>query len=132
MKNLIIIVSLFSSSFSWACMNSIPKSEAEKAIALVPGAGSKSCKDLPYEDCLCFDGIEWDTAKIEDGALVVDAEKKAAKDAKIAAAAAEAEKRRLVRLARKARIEAAAPESATTIAALKAIVKDLVEEARDK
>lgn len=65
MKTLIVFAIIFSFQ-SHACMNRIPLSEAVKAINLEPNAGSKTCQDLPKEDCVCFDGIEWETAEIVD------------------------------------------------------------------
>lgn len=49
---------------AFACNNQIPLSEAIKAVNLEPGAGGKSCADLPQEECLCFDGIDWHAAEI--------------------------------------------------------------------
>lgn len=60
---LILFLILFNAS-SFACVNRIAKSEALKAINKVPNAGSKTCKELPLERCLCFDGVVWEYAKI--------------------------------------------------------------------
>jgi hypothetical protein len=62
---LLIILSLISFN-SYACLNKLPLSEVQKAINLEAGAGAKSCADLPEEDCLCYDGIDWHTAEIKD------------------------------------------------------------------
>lgn len=64
--------------------------------------------------------------------LIVDQAKKAAKDAREAQKAADAKAKADAKAARKARLEAANPDAANTVAALKAIVKDLVDEAKDK
>ena len=69
---------------AFPCQNKIPLSEAEKAINKNPGAGSRSCASLANEECLCFDGIDWDYAKIisttQNGktshSMVEDTEKK--------------------------------------------------------
>lgn len=42
---------------SFACENPIPYSEAVKSVALQPGAGKLTCRDLPKEQCLCFDSL---------------------------------------------------------------------------
>jgi hypothetical protein len=79
----IVLISLFFvSTAQAACLNKIPQSEAIKAIAQEPGAGAKACDGS--EPCLCFDGIDWETAEIKAGVLVENAGKRAAKDAKIA------------------------------------------------
>jgi hypothetical protein len=49
-----------------ACKNYLPLSEAVKAVNLEAGAGKIQCKDLPSEQCLCFDGIVWQAAEIVD------------------------------------------------------------------
>lgn len=69
MKYLIISAFLFSLN-SLACQNTIPQSEAVKAIALEPNAGSKSCADLPEEKCLCYDGIDFRDAEIADNEVL--------------------------------------------------------------
>lgn len=63
---LAFILSLLISSQALACLNTLPISEARKAIALEPGAGAKSCKDLPEEQCLCFDGVDWEQAELKE------------------------------------------------------------------
>lgn len=54
-----LIIFLISISSTFACNNFIPDSEADKAIALEPNAGSKQCSDLPKEECHCYDGIDF-------------------------------------------------------------------------
>jgi hypothetical protein len=132
MKALILIAFLFSFHSFADCMNHIPESRAAELIAGDPGIVPVTCDMRPADACLCFDGIEWDSAKIENGVLVEDTDKKVAKVAKKQADAAAADARRVVREARRARIQNASPDSANTIAALRAIVKDLVEELKDK
>ncbi len=123
---------------SMACQNLIPISEARKAIALEPHAGSKTCKDLPDEDCLCFDGIDWETAKIsfKDGTshkiFTVDHEKVAAKESRESL-------EEITRQVRKAKKEAAKNElksvdwsQVTTIAKLKAVLKSVVDKLEDE
>lgn len=68
MKYLILLLISFP---VFACMNQIPESEARKAISLEPNAGSKSCKDLPDEKCVCYDGIDFRDAELIDN-LVLD------------------------------------------------------------
>jgi hypothetical protein len=70
---------LLYSLLSFGCMNTIPLSEAVKAVNLEPNAGSKSCKDLPNEPCLCFDGIDWEEVELKNGKFVKSNAKKAAK-----------------------------------------------------
>jgi hypothetical protein len=66
MKNIFILLFLFLTAKSFACSNYLPISEAAKAVALEGGAGSKTCKELPEEECLCFDSIIWESAEIVD------------------------------------------------------------------
>lgn len=66
-----IILLFFISLPVLACQNSIPMSEVVKAIALEPNAGSKSCKDLPLEECVCYEGIDWRDADLVDN-MVLD------------------------------------------------------------
>jgi len=63
MKHLITILILLATTFStYACNNTLPLSEVEKALALEPNAGAKSCADLPDEQCLCYDGIDFEAS----------------------------------------------------------------------
>lgn len=71
MIKFIVIACLFSLN-AFACLNTIPESEAVKAIRLEPGAGSKTCADLPEETCHCFDGIDWDVAEIREEIVAPD------------------------------------------------------------
>lgn len=66
MKSIFLFLSLGFCAEAISCVNTIPMSEAQKAIAQAPGAGKITCKDLPEEDCLCFDGVEWEAAIIVD------------------------------------------------------------------
>lgn len=79
MKYLILLLISFP---VFACQNSLPESEARKAIALEPNAGSKSCKDLPEEKCVCYDGIDFRDADLIDGELVHNSDKKFARELK--------------------------------------------------
>jgi len=63
---ILILLTCFWSIAAFPCMNFIPESEAIKAIAMVPNAGQIRCKSLPNEPCLCFDGIDWETAIYKD------------------------------------------------------------------
>lgn len=84
----IFLAIIFFSSFAQAeCMNWISPEEAAKAIAGLPGAGGNSCKD-PVT-CLCYDGVDWEVVVLTNGQITLDPVKKATKDAKVAAAAAE-------------------------------------------
>lgn len=46
--------------------NSLPLSEILKAINLEPNAGSISCAQLPEEQCISYEGIEWEAAILID------------------------------------------------------------------
>jgi hypothetical protein len=64
----IILVTLTSIN-SFACMNQIPASEAQRIISALPSSVSdvKSCSEIPSEECLCFDKLEgWDVAEIQE------------------------------------------------------------------
>lgn len=52
-------------SFS-ECLNKLPQSEVTKALNLEPNAGSISCAQRPNEECICYDGIDWTTANLQD------------------------------------------------------------------
>jgi hypothetical protein len=71
-KYVILIFSLLIIAFHQvqACSNSIPMSEVVKAVALEPDAGSKTCADLPQEQCVCYDGIDWNSADLVDNEVV--------------------------------------------------------------
>lgn len=49
------------------CKNFIARSEIPKAIAMEAGAGAKKCGG--GDPCVCFDGIDWETAEYLDGEL---------------------------------------------------------------
>lgn len=69
LKNLILISISLQITSSLACMNLTPISEAKKFIDAAPlgVAAQYECKDLPNEECICFDGIDWNTAVIKNG-----------------------------------------------------------------
>lgn len=66
MKTILLLLSLILSAQAFPCANTLPLSEVQKAIALEPGAGSQSCAQLSQEQCLCFDGITWEAAELQD------------------------------------------------------------------
>lgn len=134
MIKLLIFLLSFSSAF--ACNNTIPISEAIKAINLEPNAGSKSCTDLPNEECYCYDGIQWETAElvtvIEQDELGINVEKKVLKESPVKKEQhiANLEKVKQKEIAKKAAKESLKEvdiEGANTVAKLKAIVKALIE-----
>jgi hypothetical protein len=115
----------------FACVNFIPESEAIKAIALEPNAGSKTCADLPQERCLCFEGIDWKEVDLIDGELIPNPDKKFARELKEKnesdALQLKLEARKLAR----ERLKALNPDGARTIADLKAMVRDLIEAVKE-
>jgi hypothetical protein len=125
MKIILILVFIFSFN-SFACRNFIPESEARKAVALEPDAGSKTCQDLPQEKCLCFDGVDWRDTDLVDGQLVLNPDKKFARELAEKSAKESEEK---------AALDAKSAEEliqnfdfkATTIAGLKTELKALVD-----
>lgn len=72
MKFIFLLLVFFSFNSYGSCQNKIPYSEAVKAIAMEPNAGSKTCTDLPSEECMCYDGIIFEAAQIVDGPEVLD------------------------------------------------------------
>jgi hypothetical protein len=73
-----------------------------------------------------------ETLVVADGKLTVDAAKLAVHEAEVAAAKALGDSQRAERTARLARIRAANPGAANSVAELRAIVKDLVDEVNDR
>lgn len=57
MNKLICLLIIVFSGSTWACLNELPLSEAQKAIAKDPSFTGKVCKDLPSEQCMCFDNV---------------------------------------------------------------------------
>lgn len=128
----LVIALLVAASPALACRNTIPLSEAQKAVALVDGAGSKTCADLKQEPCLCFDDLacDWDGAEIvsDPSRRIVCSGTK--RDAAIARRAEE----RRVRQEKKAAREAAKAElksvdwgKVKTEKDLAAIIKKMIE-----
>lgn len=66
MKFIILIILFFSFQNVFSCQNFLPLSEVVKAVNLDAGAGSVTCEQLPQEQCLCYEGINWHTAEIVD------------------------------------------------------------------
>ena len=66
MKYIILTALIFSSISYSKCKNKLPMSEVVKAMNLEAGAGKVKCKEKPKEQCICFDGIKWETAKVVD------------------------------------------------------------------
>jgi hypothetical protein len=58
---------------SFACLNPISTSNAEKAIADGPAKSEISCNEKP---CLCADGIEWSYAELGDNVVLDYIDKK--------------------------------------------------------
>jgi hypothetical protein len=51
----------------FACINTIPISEAELAINLSPNAGGATCLEKASDECLCFDSVTlWQAVEIKD------------------------------------------------------------------
>jgi len=119
------VLGLMIPGVSRACDNFIAASEIPKAIALQPGAGGVPCSRL--DPCVCFDGVDWETALYANGVFVVDPAKVAAKVARLASEAAAVRALKDAQTARIARLKAAAVDAAT-ITELKPIVKDLISE----
>ncbi len=65
MKLGIFIFTIFTIN-AFACMNYIPVSDAEKAIALDGTAGKVKCSDVPSEQCLCYDNVVWEYYDLVD------------------------------------------------------------------
>jgi hypothetical protein len=66
MKTLLTLLAFLAASNAWPCVNLLPESEI---IANVAGQGKirpKSCLESPNEPCVCFDGIDWETAVYGD------------------------------------------------------------------
>lgn len=81
MRSFIISIAIMAISLpAFSCRNTIPLSEAKKAVALEPNAGSKTCADLPREKCLCFDGVDWRETDLIDGELISNPDKKFARE----------------------------------------------------
>lgn len=123
MKTLLIILFLTSSAFA---ANTVPMSEAQRYIAACPGSvpGQFSCKDKPNEPCLDFSQIEdWCVAEIVNGKLVNNQEKLAALRLRQIEETMKSErKRNLVNT-----LKAIDTESGTSIASLRALMKQLKE-----
>jgi len=71
MKIILVLIFLIPSlSYAVKCVNKIAKSEYIKRQAKIPNAGFLTCKDLPQEPCLCFDGKDddrrWKLGLIDD------------------------------------------------------------------
>lgn len=62
------------------CVNWIAESEIPKAIAMEPGAGAKKCGGS--DPCVCFDGVDWETAEYSAKKFSVSAAKVAQKEAR--------------------------------------------------
>lgn len=61
---LTFVISYWGPVFAQDCMNWIAQSEVQNAINLEPNAGSKVCGG--DDACVCFDGIDWETAVYAD------------------------------------------------------------------
>lgn len=70
-----------------SCINWIAESEIPAALAQQPGAGAKRCGGA--DPCVCYDGVDFETATYSGGVFGVDSAKKAAKDARVAAQASD-------------------------------------------
>jgi hypothetical protein len=128
MKRLFIYLGFLMLSMSvFACQNSLPESEVIKAIALVPGAGSKSCADLPKEKCHCYDGRDWETTSLVNGELVEDPEKAQAKRQRLEVEASNKEVSEGKKRSAKERLKNIDWEKSMSTAQLKAVLKDMVE-----
>lgn len=57
---LTLILAIIITSPAFACTSFIAESEIPKAIAMEPNAGAKQCDKS--DPCVCFDGIDWETA----------------------------------------------------------------------
>lgn len=92
---LVLNLVTFFSSYSFAqkeCINKIAKSEISKAIAGTPGAGSRKCTKSGLHECICFDGIDWETASF-DGSKLSSLKTPKEKEAEINTKRAERESR---------------------------------------
>jgi hypothetical protein len=65
-----ILVFLLSITSVLACVNKLPLSEAVKAVALESGAGAVSCEASPSEQCLCYEGINFQYADLVDNEVL--------------------------------------------------------------
>lgn len=125
----ILILALFISLPAFSCINRIPESEAIKAIALEPSTPARAC--LPGEVCLCYDGMDWETAEIIeiDGEkmIVTNQSKHEAKEAKKLAEKSERDAKKTAKASALNALKNADTDKVTTVKDLKAIVKHLQE-----
>lgn len=82
MKYIILFIVLFSVNAN-ACLNKIPLSEARKAVALEPNAGSKPCDGS--EPCLCFDGVDFEVVDLVGDKFISNPAKALAKSTRLQA-----------------------------------------------
>lgn len=125
---------LIASAKAEECLNKLPLTEIERYIAAAPAGvvAQHTCKSLPKDHCLCWDGIlSWEAAEVvwEDGRpkVINSGPKRDAAEARILAEK-EAER------AKKASAKAAREElklididSLTNMAAIRAYLKKLRE-----
>jgi hypothetical protein len=129
MKKVAIFLLIFVSSPVLACMNWISEANAVKAVALETNVAA-GCK--AGEPCLCFDGIDWETAVLVEKRLRTDSVKVAAKAARLNSEQASREAKKSARTTRRVRLASANPDVATTIEQLRTILRDLLDEVNDR
>lgn len=120
-----LLLLLLTSTGHTECLNKIAESEIPRAINLEPNAGAKRCGGA--DPCVCFDGVDWETAAYVNGKFSVDSAKVQAKSQRIA----ELEAKRQARAALEERLKNADLTNVNTIVGFKAVLKDLLDSRKD-
>lgn len=84
---LLFILIIFISSSASACINTIPFSEAQKAVAMTLTTVPKTCAELKGEACLCYDGVDFETNDVTEKGFELNTVKVAAKESRLQAEA---------------------------------------------